>query len=476
MPAIHGKLPSFAALLGLCGAALSACGDDDPSGIGTSETAIQVNVATSGSPADPDGYSVSIDAGPAEIIDVNGGVTFENLASGGHTVLLDGVAGNCTVEGDNSRTVNVDAGETVETTFNVTCAAEAGSIAVTTTTTGENADANGYTISIDGGTGQTIGANSTLPITGVSAGDHSVMLGDIASNCSLGSLSNPVSVTVTPGETNVVTFAITCTVVQATGRILFSGNVTGVDRTDLYIMNADGSNRSQLTATPDIQELNPVLSPDGTRIAFTRFQAGVEQIFVMNADGSNPIQLTDDSGLHPSWSPDGSTIAFVSYRDNDLKIYLMDADGSNEQRITTASGSDLWPKWSPDGSTIAFLSTRTGDAEIFLMNADGSNQRNLTDLQSDGIEPAWSPDGTRLVFRSTRDGVEGELYLINPDGTGLQRLTTRAGEEHRPDWSPDGTMIAFTDGSDLLRINVDGSGLVQLTDSPGLEDFPDWVD
>lgn len=438
---------------------------------------MKASVTTTGSPPDPDGYTVSIDAGTPENIDINGSATFENLASGGHTVLLEGVASNCTVQGDNPRTVDVGAGETAEITFAVTCAAAPGSIAVTTTTTGESVDANGYTISIDGGVGQTIGANATVTITGVSAGDHSVTLGDIASNCSLGSLSNPVSVTVPPNETSAVTFAIDCTTNAAPpGRILFSGNLTGLDRTDLYIMNADGSNRIQLTATPDIQELDPVLSPDARRIAFTRFVAGVEQIFVMNADGSNPTQLTDDSGLYPSWSPDGSTIAFVSFRDNTLQIYVMDADGSNEQRITTSPGENIWPTWSPDGATIAFTSTRTRKAEIFLMNADGSNQRNLTDLQSDGTEPAWSPDGTRLVFRSRRDNVAGELYLINPDGTGLLRLTSRIGEEHMPDWSPDGNIIAFTDGSDLWRINVDGSELVQLTSTPGLEDFPDWVE
>lgn len=477
MPSTQASLPRLVVLSSLLATGMSSCGDDDPSG--PAQTTIEVNVTTSGSPADPDGYSVSIDANPAVAIDVNGTVRFEDLASGGHTILLTGLAANCTVGGDNPRTVNVDAGETSETTFDVTCAAEAGSIAVATTTIGESVDPNGYTISIDGGAGQAIGVNSTVTITGVSAGDHSVALGDIASNCSLGGLANPAPVTVVPGETSEVTFAITCTnVAEPTGRILFSGNLTGVELTDLYVMNVDGSNRSQLTATPDLQEFNPVLSPDATRIAFTRYEEGVEQIFVMDADGSNPVQLTDveDGGVHPTWSPDGSRIAFVSTRDNDFEIYVMDADGSNVERLTTAPGLDLSPKWSPDGSTIASHSQRTGEDEIFLMDADGSNQRNLTDIQADGIEPAWSPDGTRLVFRSTRDDTEGELYLINSDGTGLQRLTSRAGEEHRPDWSPDGNMIAFDDGGDLLRINVDGSGLFPLTHLPGLENFPDWVE
>jgi hypothetical protein len=467
----------WAAAVSTLAVSIHACGDDDPSG--PAQTAITVNVASTGSPADPDGYLVSIDAGPPEEVGANGSVTFEDLASGGHTVLLDGVAANCTVEGDNPRTVTVDAGETAETTFNVTCAAEAGSIAVTTTTTGESVDPDGYTISIDDGAPQAIGVNSTATITGLSEGEHSMELGEVASNCSLGGLANPMTVTVVTGETSEVTFTITCTAVAEPTGILFTGNLTGIERHDLYILPLDGSDLIQLTTTPEVSELHPELSPDGTRIVFVRFEESGEQIYVMNADGSNPVQLTDDAdgGFQPTWSPDGSRIAFVSGReDDDLEIYVMDADGFNVERLTTAPGLEFVPKWSPDGSTIAFQSQRTGEDEIFLMDADGSNPRNLTDQQADGTEPAWSPDGTRLVFRSTRDNVEGELYLINPDATGLQRLTTRAGEEHRPDWSPDGSRIAFDDGGDLWTINVDGSDLVQLTDSPGTENFPNWVE
>ena len=112
-------LPRGMALLAVFTAGAIACGD---SASGPSETVVEVTVATTGSPVDPDGYSVSIDAGPPEHVDVNGAVTFESLASGGHTVLLSDVADNCTVGGDNPRTVTVEDGGTAETTFSVTCA------------------------------------------------------------------------------------------------------------------------------------------------------------------------------------------------------------------------------------------------------------------------------------------------------------------------------------------------------------------
>jgi hypothetical protein len=209
MPPVHKTLPRGMALLGLLAAVLSACGDDDPSA--PSETAVTVNVVTSGSPSDPEGYAVSIDAGTPVTIDINGSVTFEALASGGHTVLLTDVAPNCTVAGDNPRTVDVETGETAETTFDVTCDPDAGAIAVTTTTSGESLDSDGYTISVDGGTAQAIGANSTVIITGLGEGDHNVSLGDIATNCSLGGLANPMTVSVVAEETIDVAFTVTCT-------------------------------------------------------------------------------------------------------------------------------------------------------------------------------------------------------------------------------------------------------------------------
>ena len=208
MPPVHKTLPRGMALLGLLAAVLSACGDD-PSA--PSETAVTVNVVTSGSPSDAEGYAVSIDGGTPVTIDINGSVTFTALASGGHTVLLTDVAPNCTVVGDNPRTVDVDAGETAETTFDVTCDPDAGAIAVTTTTSGESLDADGYTISVDGGATHAIGANSTVIMTGFGEGDHNVSLGDIDSNCSLGGLANPMTVSVVAEETIDVTFTVTCT-------------------------------------------------------------------------------------------------------------------------------------------------------------------------------------------------------------------------------------------------------------------------
>jgi dipeptidyl aminopeptidase/acylaminoacyl peptidase len=85
------------------------------------------------------------------------------------------------------------------------------------------------------------------------------------------------------------------------------------------------------------------------RIAFVSRRDGNSEIYVMNADGSNQTNLTnnpaDDYDL--AWSPDGRQIAFSSWRNGNRDIYVMNADGSNQTRLTTNPADDNRPVWSP---------------------------------------------------------------------------------------------------------------------------------
>ena len=107
--------------------AFAACGDDNGSDPQTTGS-LGVSAATTGSDIDADGYTVTIDAGSSLAIDANGSVTFSNLSPGDHALLLSDVAANCTIAGDNPRTVVVSAGSTASTTFEVACVATAGDL------------------------------------------------------------------------------------------------------------------------------------------------------------------------------------------------------------------------------------------------------------------------------------------------------------------------------------------------------------
>jgi len=89
-----------------------------------------------------------------------------------------------------------------------------------------------------------------------------------------------------------------------------------------------------------------------SRIVFSSDRDGNFEIYVMDADGSNKQRLTNDpaSDEGASWSPDGSRIAFTFFskpRPSYCEIYVMDADGSNQQRLTNNSAYDGCPSWSP---------------------------------------------------------------------------------------------------------------------------------
>ncbi len=169
-----------------------------------------------------------------------------------------------------------------------------------------------------------------------------------------------------------------------------SGGPTLPEERGIYTIKPDGTGRVQLTASRD--DFSPRWSPSGTKIAFER-QSGAQgpDIFVMNADGSGKTNITnnparDDS---PTWSPDGTSIAFVSARSGEHQIWMMDSNGGNLKQLTTA-GFNAAPTWSPDGIYIAFIHRPTGysNTNIWRMNALGGGKTQLTTLGRNN-SPTW---------------------------------------------------------------------------------------
>ncbi|HYK12140.1 MAG TPA: PKD domain-containing protein [Gemmatimonadales bacterium] len=201
---------------------------------------LTVTTATTGSNL-PSGYSVAVDGGAGQAIGINASVTINNLSAGSHTVALSGVASNCTVSGGTSQTVTVTAGGTVSASFSVSCAAPpptTGSLTVSTTTTGSNLDADGYTATVDGGASQSIGDNASITFSNLSAGSHTVVLSGLASNCSVGNASQ--TVTVPAGGSASAAYAVSCQAPPPTNHppvVNAGGNQSAVEAV-LYQLNA----------------------------------------------------------------------------------------------------------------------------------------------------------------------------------------------------------------------------------------------
>ena len=217
---------------------------------------------------------------------------------------------------------------------------------------------------------------------------------------------------------------------------------TPVIGNDIAVMDVDGSNVVRLTTHPT-SDSQPRWSPDGTKIVFTSDRINdVLDIYVMDADGQGKINLTigsaGDEG-DPVWSPDGSEIAFWSNRGDQREIYVMDADGSNQRAITDFSDPNVQlssPSWSPNGQRFAFESRDSGaHFDIYTIDVDGANLTNVTDSPSTHDRgPAWSPDGSQILFDSKRDGYSA-IFIMGADGNNVVRLTSPpTGTDQRASW------------------------------------------
>jgi TolB protein len=187
--------------------------------------------------------------------------------------------------------------------------------------------------------------------------------------------------------------------------IVFTAKPAGSPTRDIYVVGSDGSGLTRLTSGEG-NNAYPAFSPDGSKIAFTSDRTGTWQVWLMNADGSDQTQLTfsvQPKDQVPDWSPDGSKIAYIadthgiadtvspSYGD----IWVMNANGTGQHPLTSG-GSYYGTAWSPDGTRIAtLLATAAGGRSLTTVDAatggDAQAVEPPTNLQ---YVPGWQPRGT----------------------------------------------------------------------------------
>jgi Tol biopolymer transport system component len=242
----------------------------------------------------------------------------------------------------------------------------------------------------------------------------------------------------------------------------------------------------------DENELNvgPVLSPDGSRIAFlsSRERLSID-LFVADAHtgriqrklistAADPhfdsLQFISSAG---AWDPSGRRVAVGAIRRGRPVIAIYNADNGNREREIELSNLDevFNPSWSPDGRQIAFAGLSGGHSDLWVLELESGAARRLTNDSFADLQPSWSPDGSRLVyvtdrFNSSLETLEFgayELGIIDVASGRSTRLPTFARVRHNsPQWVRDGSIffIAYPDGiPDVFRVSSDAGTPMRVT-------------
>ncbi|HEV7746679.1 MAG TPA: protein kinase [Pyrinomonadaceae bacterium] len=206
------------------------------------------------------------------------------------------------------------------------------------------------------------------------------------------------------------------------------------------------------------------MMPDG-RILYTIFGGGSSDIFVMNADGSNSHQLTSNAGINftPRVTADGRTIIFVSTRTGSPHLWRMDSDGTNAKQLTSGT-AEISPDISPDGKWAVYGSA--SELGLWKISIEGGTPVSIN--KGLAVSPAISPDGKLIACRyRDADLSPFKLGLIDFATGQIVKVIELPPNDGALGWSVDGRAVLFVQRrngiSNIWSQPVDGGPPKQVT-------------
>ena len=341
-----------------------------------------------------------------------------------------------------------------------------------------------------------VAAVATIAIVGCGGATSSATGG---SGPSIASGSQPVPTAATPGVSPSASGSAASSVpasapAQASlpshGRIAFGLETASSGGTtyDVVTIEPDGSGFQNLTATVDPAAGAPAWAPDGGHIVFAMDASSKASghILIALPDGTDGRFVTDGPVYddQPIVSPNGRRIAFVRHlADGTSAVAIVPTGGGLPVIVVTTrtKQDDLnGLSYSPDGARLAYVL----NGGLFTIGTDGSNRVRLTPDDAHATQPRWSPDGKRILFANpdnTQQPDGRQVRIVNANGGGLGTLTALKPDSWAGDstWSPDGSYIAyvrFVHGTGYVGLVVaaaDGSNPVEIWHpAPFTDTFP----
>ena len=328
-----------------------------------------------------------------------------------------------------------------------------GSLRAITAQQGAGTDATGFSVLLDGVSIGTLTDRDTVVVEDLSPGQHSVALGDLATNCYGTNLSRNTSIAV--GTVRTESFQPIC-FLPLSNRILMDAQ-GGIH----WIAPAGGLLTPLATTTEPVE--SPVASPDGALFAYVRYLTGQRRLAVARADGTDIHDIVMSCVRFPAWNPSGTQIAFSSFScdstgNGDIRV-VASGGGTVTSLTETPDLNEEHPSWSPDGSQIVFYVSGSGGG-LFRMDAVGGDTTRITSDDSDR-DPVWAPSGQRIAFVRGLNPNRA-IWLVNADGSDPVPITGGSALDGSPTWSPDGQQLAFTRGG--------GPQSIRIVDTTGTND------
>ena len=266
-------------------------------------------------------------------------------------------------------------------------------------------------------------------------------------------------------------------------KIYFVSDRTGRKQKEIWVMDPDGSNQRQISHFNSLS-IEPAVSPDGTKIAFTSFARGNPAIFILSTDTGRRLPFYNQvasMNATPDFTPDGKQLLYASTASGGAQIYSANIDGSNLHRISNTRALEVEPKVNPKtGTDVAFVSGRSGPQQIYRMNMDGTDVQRLSNGEGEASNPSWHPNGQILAFAWTRGFATGNfnVFVMDVASRNFNQLTYGAGRNENPSWAPDGRRLAFmstrTGSEQIWTMLADGTQINQLT-TAGRNTTPVWA-